>query len=78
MATFVKIPFGEKGKHTGFFVLNTDRIRYMQYVEVNEAIPTSTVIEQVPYLMIWYGDGRQTLILDEEQALILLTKLPTT
>lgn len=68
---FVKIPFGEKGMIYGFYILNTDLIKHMEYYKINEAMPKSTVVEQVPYLTVHYGDGRQAYTFNEEQAKLL-------
>ena len=69
---FVKIKYGEEGKACGFFILNIDLIKHMEYVEINEAVPKSAVVAQVPYMLVHYGDGRQTYIFNEEQAQCLL------
>lgn len=72
MSIFIKVLFGEKGKACGFHLLNIDLIKYVEYVEVNEAIPKTAVVEQVPYMTVHYGEGRQTFIFNEEQAKVLL------
>lgn len=70
MAQFVNIPFGTKGKECGCYILNLDQIKHMRYTERNEAIPNSEA-----YLEVYYGEGRQTYSLDEEQAGILFMNM---
>jgi len=66
MARFVHIPFGEKGKNCGQYVLNLDLIKHVLFVDRNEAIPNSEA-----YATVYYGYGKQTHTLNEEQASLL-------
>jgi len=75
MNHFIQIPYGEKGKAYGFYILNIFLIKYLEYHEINEAIPKTEVVEQLPYMTVHYGDGRQTFIFNKDQAKILLMGL---
>jgi hypothetical protein len=71
MALLIRIPYGEKGKASGYYDINLANVSYIAYHKSNEGVIAQGANSQA-YAEVFFSDGRASIILNDEQYAILI------